>query len=197
MKQITLEWLKTQSQNPDVDPQIQQDIITLLSNYVDGKPATEYLKPRTMCIDVSGTGGKWNRKKQEGLFTSGVDNDFEKWNAVPKKDKATPNIKALPHDLIKDGTYMQIIPDQPQSFYVNATQALQVIHDNPALQEEILKQDKRVHLPFLNEKGEKFVAIVFEDDGALRVSVLEFSYGYVWNASYGDVFVFPQQPSEN
>ena len=197
MKLITLEWLKTQSQNPDVDPQIQQDIIELLSNHVDGKTATEYLKPRTMLIDVSATTGKWNRKQHEAKFTSGVDGDFENWNAVGRKDQPTAATKALPHDLVKDGMYSQIIPDVPQSFFANATQALQVIYDNPSLQEEILKKDRRVHLPFVNAKGDKFVACVFLLDGALHVDVSEFSYDYVWRASRGNVFVFPQQPSEN
>ena len=196
MQTITLQWLKTQSQNPDVDPQIRQDIVELLSNHVDGKTATEYLKSRTMLMDVSATTGKWNRKQHEAKFTSGVDGDFENWNTVGKKDKATLPIKALPHDLVKDGMYSQIIPDVPQSFFANATQALQVIYDNPALQEEILKKDRRAHLPFVNANGDKFVARVFEYDGALHVRVDEFSFDHVWYTSYGHVFVFPQQPLE-
>lgn len=161
------------------------------------KIQNDYLTTRSNTFTISATTGKWNRKKHEELFKSGVDGDFENWNAIPKKDKATPNIKARPYDLTRDGTYMQIIPDKPQSFFVNATQALQVIHDNLALQEEILKKDRRVHLPFINEKGEKFVAYVFKDDGALLVVVNEFSNDGVWDASDGYVFVFPQQSSEN
>jgi hypothetical protein len=197
MKLITLEWLKTQSQSPDVDPQIQQDIIELLSNHVDGKPATEYLKPRTMLIGVSATTGKWNRKKHEQLCKTGVDSDFENWNAVGKKDQPTLEGKALPYDLMKDGTYMQIIPDKPENFFQNAEQAMQAVHDNPALQDEVLKQDHRLHLPFVDADGNKFVADVFEDDGALYVRVFEFSYARVWHAGRGGVFVFPQQPSES
>ena len=178
MKQITLDWLKQQSTNSAVSPEIQEDLIAYL-NQNNGKTIpvptpTNYLVVRATTVTISATPGKWDRKKQEKLFTHSVDGDFENYNAVGKNDKATEAVTGTPWDLAKDGRYDQIIPDIPANFFQNASQALQVVHDNPALQEEVLKQDHRLHIPFVNEKGDKFVALVFRARGraeSVRVQV--------------------------
>lgn len=202
LHQFTIDWFTEQSQNASLAPEITADLARILDGQSNGKsiPAPTpvgYLVARANTVEVSVTNGKWNRKKHEQLCKSGVDGDFENWNTVGKKDKPTSAINALPHDLVKDGTYMQIIPDVPENFFQNAEQAMQAVHDNPALQEEVLKQDHRLHLPFVDADGNKFVANVFRRVGALGAGVYEFLNDYVWNASYGNVFVFPQQPSES
>ncbi len=196
MKPITQDWLKEQSQNTDIDPAIREDLLAMVSNGHANGTSTGYLQARTGTISVSGTNGKWDRKKQEKKFTYSVDGDFENWNTVGKNDKPTATIKAQCHDLIKDGMYSQIIPDEPVNFFQNATQALQVIHDNQALADEVLQNDKRIHLPFVNADGDKFVANVFKHDGRLGVYVLEFSNVLVWLAEFGYVFVFPLQVTQ-
>ncbi len=158
---------------------------------MQGKAATEYLKPRAMLIDVSPVSGKWNRKKHERLCASGVDADFENWNDVGKEDEPTPAAQALLCDLVKDGTYAEIVPDEPESFFRSAEQSMQAVHDNPSLQEEVLKQDRCLHLPFVNANGDKFVTLVFRRFGALDASVRKFSRGHEWYASRGHVFVLP------
>ncbi len=125
-------------------------------------------------MPVGDTGGKWNLAVHKTLFTGGVDEDFEKWNGG-KEDAPTNATNGLPYDLIKDGTYMQIIPDLPTSFFAGRNQALQVVHDNPALVKEVLEQDRRLHIPFINKKGEKCVAGVFRRGGELKVNVNKFS----------------------
>lgn len=157
---------------------------------------TLYLKPRTESFTISPTKGKWDKSEQKKKF-SWIDFDFENYGSVSDSDNATERVSCLAYDLVQNGSYSQIIPDTPENFFQNATQALQVIHDSPELVKEVLENDKRVHLPFKNSAGDKFVANVFENDGALSVRVLEFSYDLVWNAEHGNVFVFPQLNLEN
>lgn len=169
MNLITLKWLRMQSQNPDIEPQIQQDLGDLLSYYADGKLATEYLKPRAMLIDVSAT-------------TGGSGND------------PTSAIKALPCELVKEGTYMQIIPDMPENFFKNLEQVKQVVRDNTALREEVL-QGHRLHLPLVYKNTMKCVACVFKCNDYLGIRLSNFESDYVFRTFCVRVFVFPQQPS--
>ena len=147
LHQFTIDWLTEQSQDGSLAPEISADINRILNGQSNGKPIPV---PTPVIYLVP-------------RVTTG------------EKDALTHAVKALPYDLVKVGTYMQIIPDVPENFFQNAEQAMQAVHDNLALQEEVLEQDHRLHLPFVDADGNKFVTNVFLRAGALCVGVSKFT----------------------
>ncbi len=77
-------------------------------------------------------------------------------------------------------------------FFQNATQALQALHDNTVLVDEVLKQNNRLHIPFVNADGTKFIASILWVGGPLSVVANDFSNDDDSSASDGDVFILPQ-----
>lgn len=122
-------------------------------------------------------------KDQKDLFAY-IDSDFENWNV---NEGVTEKALSLnPVKLEKDGTYKEIFKET-----LPVTQE-EVIEWATKNKEEILKTGYYYHFLLRNTDGDKFVAYVFKRDGALDVRVHKFSDDYVWDASVGRVFVFPQ-----
>lgn len=206
----TIEALNKLIDEGQLETEVLEDFRTIVAENVNGSIQAqtapipvEYLKPREGGLTISATDGKWNRKEQEKIFTYNVDGDIENWNCVGEEDKPTTATDAKAFDLVKDGRYQQFIPDNNANFFENLTQGLQVFKDNPSLIQEILKQDKRVMIPFVsnsnkdeNGKPVRFVASAFEYDGKVELRVNKFTIDVVWNAEDGYVFILPQHVAQ-
>lgn len=198
--------IKKQGADPDQTAKdlINDNILGLaVENYLVSKKQQEvpkiptepvYFKPRPGLLPVSGTTGVYNEKKHSKLFNGGIyNNTGENLDVVTTGTGETPAGKILVNDLIKDGMYREFIKNAPENFFNGLEHALQAVHDNPALVQEVMKQDRRIHVPFTNASGARFVAYVCECVGELSVSVYELSIDGVWIASSGDMVLFPQQ----
>lgn len=167
---------------------------------------SKYLKLREGLLSISATTNsvydekKWRRE----LFTGGIDNyTDENWGNVTSGCIETSAGKMKAYDLIKYGTYSQFIKDEPQNFFQGIEKAFQAIEDNPALVQEVLKQYRHIHVPFINASGARFVARVFNLNRKLLVGVNRRSDSDVWRAEYGgvisviNVILFPEQSFKN
>ncbi len=158
----------------------------------------QYFKLREGLLSVSASNGIYKEQKWKNFFKSGIENyTGNEWSYVTSGCSAILATKIQASDLIKDGKYSQFIKDEEKNFFQGIEQAFKAVEDNPALVEEVLKQDHRIHVTFTNASGARFVAFVCKCYGKLNVSVSRLSYDDVWGAEYGSVVLFPQQPLKN
>ncbi len=184
--------MKQSTHDSHVEQLKDKKVLPPMENENNVSTTNGHLVSRSNLISISATQGKWSRAKHKKMFASGVDEDFENYHAVGNADQPTEAVRGILSDLVKNGTYHEIIPNIPKNFFNNATQALQAVYDNTVLLDEVLKHNNRLHIPFVNSNGDKFVAHVFRLDGKLKVYVLKFLYTNIWNVSDGEVFVFPK-----
>ncbi len=195
----TVDFLTNLIENNNLTTTVVEDLREIIAQNGQTQAVEEpapvvYLQPRSGLLVVSATNGVYDEDKHSKLFTGGIyNNTGENWNVVTTGNGETNPGKILANDLIKNGMYREFIKDVPENFFQGLEQALQSVEDNPVLAQEVLKQDRRLHLPFTNAQGARFVADVCEWGGKLKVDVDELSSVLMWDASYGYVVLFPQQ----
>src|ERR1035437_8605434 len=112
-----------------------------------------------------------------------IDSDFKNWDV---DEGVTESVKLIPNKLEKNSTFQEMFKE---TNCVSQSDMLDWVENN---RDEIFKTGYSYLFPLKNSKGDKFVAYVFRHGGRLEVSVHEFSDGYVWLASDGDIFILPQ-----
>lgn len=203
MKTETIDFFNQLLEQNKVPAEVIEDIRSLITANVKpqalAQPAPiepQYLQPREGLIPVSATTGPYNEKKWKKFFKSGIENyTGEDWETVITGCGATPAGKMTASDLVKDGMYRQFIKDEPQNFFTGIESAFQAVEDNSSLVKEVLENDRRIHVPFTNAEGARFVVLVFKSYGLLYALVFKLSHDDVWFASYGYVVLFPQHKS--
>ncbi len=155
---------------------------------------TEYLEFRDVILSVPSTSGPYKRENWQHLFPSGMENYSDStWAEVAFNCPETKPLKIYVSDLIKDGNYSQLIKKKPYNFFHGIEQAFKIIENNLSLVVEVLKLDRRVHIPFMNATGNCFVANAFESYGQLRMAIYDFSDHNVLHNYQPNMILFPQR----
>lgn len=134
---------------------------------MNDKYLNDYLSPHSEVIIVPETKGEWNRDFHETLFIKTHEYFFENYYCSTSSSKKHRSVTARQYELIKDGKFQDIIPNSLNNFFDTANQALQIIHDNDDIQDEILKNDKFVYLPCKGSSGVCFVIEIFKFFGLI------------------------------
>ena len=157
-----------------------------------------YLESRKQILTVNSTKGKWDRGAQEKIFQK-IDKDIERWDCVGEEDQKTNAIKAETFDLIKKGSYRELIPNIESNSFSNLTQSLQIFQDNPFLIKEVLEKNIRIFLPFKSqsrrdENGKPFcfVANIFSLNKKVELRVSKYTRKNTWTTYLNIVVILPQ-----
>ncbi len=191
MKQLLLK-LNILLGDNDLSPEEKQTLQKFIS---DITPATGFLKLLSKDHVAKATDGKYSRKEFAKVFTGFLDSDIEGYGCADK-DEATGEVPFDRHQLVKNGTFMQMFGEagtfgeNSDKLFFTKAQVKSILENNP----ELFFEDGRGHFFFYkNKKGERFVLYVYRYDSEWELDVYRLESDYVWSAEYGHVIFLPQQ----
>ncbi len=140
----------------------------------------------TISATKAGVGMK---QENQTLFYS-VDPGFDNWDAQTVS-KDTEEAKAYVYEQMQNGTYADIFGSFNKNLDLLEFETHEQIKDFVKNSPELLHpKGYATHFLYKNKSGRRFVAYVYRSSaGDLHVTVLEFSYGYVWDADDAYLFV--------
>jgi hypothetical protein len=145
---------------------------------------------REKTINAPSTDGPWNSRYQANLFRSGVDYNFPNLTI----NGIVPGVEA--HIFELHGTvrgFAKLISVESRLFFRGSIQGLQIIHDNPSVQKEIVLEKKHVYIPFYDADYHIKIACIFSNKGWLHAHLGNFHRGSVPKRSEG-IFILPMHP---
>lgn len=147
--------------------------------------------PGAESLELKETDGKATIAKAKDIFPGWIDSGFKGYGC-DVESQPTEKMQVAVHEMIKDGTFVQIfggMSDDFNSLCLTQPQIIQFVQKY----HKWLRTDGYATFFLFKVEDDFFVAdVFFGDDGQLEVSVSRFSDGHVWHAECRRRIVFPQ-----
>ncbi len=187
----------------------EEELDDFLKRRIEAKPQQGILRliSEGKSLKLKALDGSRHICKSKKTFKSFIDADFENWG-INKKGVATPETPIQIHEMVGDGTFMDIFRSVPGTWrekWVSQDQVIEFCESLPDwLRQEgygtffLVRKDENKPIDETKPEENLGVVRVYVDDDGLRADVFQLEYDHVWVGERRHRVVSPQlMPSGN